>query len=53
MSEGPHATTDNYQDDLTDDDFLSTYDSYEFLQYNTNDTLITAHDGTNDPMTRK
>ena len=45
-----------YQEELLDDDYdddISTFDTYERVQYNPNDELMTAHDGSNDPMTRK
>ena len=53
MSEGPYqsAAVDDYQDGIDDD--VSTYESYVNLQYNANDALITAHDGSNDPLIRK
>ena len=41
----------SYQDDIDDD--LSTFETYESIQYNENDELLTAHDGSNEPVTCK
>ena len=48
----PSDAGDNYQDDLTDED-LDTYESLEQCQYNQSDAVLTAHDGSDDPVNRK
>ena len=48
----PDGEADNYQDDVTDED-LGEYYTLESCQYNQDDTALTAHDGSDDPITRK
>ena len=48
----PDGEADNYQDDVTEDD-LNDYFTLENCQYNQGDTVLTAHDGSDDPVTRK
>ena len=48
----PEGEPDNYQQDLTEDD-MATYESLEECQYNQSDEVLTAHDGSDDPITSK
>ena len=48
----PDGEADNYQDDVTEED-LSEYYTLESCQYNQGDTVLTAHDGSDDPVTCK
>ena len=48
----PDDEADNYQDELTDAD-LEEYDTMEQIQNPKGDTLLTAHDGSDDPISRK
>ena len=41
----------DYQSGIDDD--VSTYEYYTNLQYNMGDEVLTAHDGSDDPVTRK
>ena len=48
----PETQTDNYQEAVTEDD-LADYEAMEKCQYNQGDEVLTAHDGSDDPITRK
>ena len=48
----PDAEPDNYQDELTDAD-LEDYDTLERCQNHKGDAVLTAHDGSDDPITCK
>ena len=42
---------DDYQSGIDDD--ISTYEYYTQMQYNVGDAVLTAHDGSDDPVKRK
>ena len=42
----------DYQQELTEDD-MATYENLEECQYNEADEVLTAHDGSDDPITSK
>lgn len=48
----PETQPDNYQDLITEDD-LGDYDTLKECQYNKGDELLTAHDGSDDPISCK
>ena len=48
----PEGKPDNYQEELTEEDMID-YDTLEAYQYNEADEVLTAHDGSDDPITRK
>ena len=48
----PDGEADNYQDEVTEED-LDEYYTLQKSQYNPKDTVFTAHDGSDDPVTRK
>ena len=54
---GP-STISTFKEDFGDyqsgiDDDVSTYEYYTNMQYNVGDAVLTAHDGSDDPVTRK
>ena len=48
----PENQPDNYQDALTEED-MADYETLERCQYNQGDEVLTAHDGSDDPLTCK
>lgn len=45
----PDGKADNYQEDVTEED-LDEYYTLESCQYNHEDAILTAHDGSDDPI---
>ena len=45
----PDGKADNYQEDVTEED-LDEYYTLESCQYNRDDAILTAHDGSDDPI---